>query len=846
MLTVSFYSNANAQLNADFIASSVSGCSPLNIRFTDKSTGSPTSWYWDFGNGMNSDAQNPVAAYANPGTYSVRLIIRNSSGQNYILKNNFITVNATPQASFTKSISNGCLPLAVSFSNTTNLFGAGVKNWTWDFGDGNTSSQQDASNTYTTRGSFNVRLAVETNAGCVDTFSLARAVQAGNKPASVSFKANPLKGCASTLRKFTDMSSGQINSWSWTFGDGGKSNLKNPSYHYTDTGWFSVKLIAADNGCIDSVLYSHYLHIDGPIAKIYRYIHCINRLQADFLSQSIGEKSRIWYFGDGDTSSSRIPSHLYKDTGVYNVRLIVTGQLCTDTANYTAYIVNQKPSYTISPIKNSYCKNDTITFSAINYDTSVTRYLGWSFDSGNTKKVYTPNFFQVKKTYTTNGTLEAPFLYVYNKDFCNDTIQKKSLVISGPIANYISSAPACAGLLINFLDHSISANNITNHQWDFGDGDSAITSTSQDNYKFPFSGLYNVLLKVTDSNGCTDTISHQINIADTPTIDAGQDAFICEGKSVTLQPSGGVSYIWDSDASLSCTSCSNPIATPTDTTEFYVTGKDTTGCTARDSLMINVAKKKQVSVNPQSDTICAGNSVQLTAFGYDNFSWTPVGTLSNISIANPVATPLSNTVYTVTSTDKAGCFSQSASVNIIANPKPTAIITDTAVTISPGSLYQIKASYSADVVKWEWQPAQWLSDATVANPVASPLQTITYTVYASTASGCVSVSHTTITVICNKTIVFIPNTFSPNGDGVNDYFFPRSPGALKIKSLKIFNRWGQEVFNKEDFLTNDQAAGWDGKYKGVSQQSDVYPYIVTFLCINGSTFFQKGSITLLR
>lgn len=845
-VTVPFYNQVCAQLTADFTATAVSGCTPLSIQFTDKSTGGPTSWYWDFGNGSNSNSPAPTITYTNPGSYTVKLFIKNSAGQNYIVKNNYITVSATPQVSFTQSVSSGCLPLGVTFTNTSDLFGASIKNWIWNFGDGSTSNAQSPSYTYTTRGSFDVSLAAETIDGCVDTFVLKGAVKAGNQLGSVSFKAIPLDGCASALRKFTDMSTGLVNSWNWDFGDGGSSNLKNPSYHFTDTGWFDVKLKVGDNGCEDSITYKKFIHIIGPVAKIFKYVKCTNPYEVFFYDQSIGAQNWQWDFGDGGTSDLKNTSHIYNSTGIYNAKLTVSANACTDTTNYTIYIINQKPSYTIDTLKNSYCRNDSIHFIATNYDSSLVYYFSWSFDGGLTRTPFRFSNSEIKNVYVQNGNYSAPILYIYNKENCFDTIQEFPIKISGPIADFKNSSATCIGDSINFLDQSTSAGSIINRQWSFDDGDSIITNSSQTNYKFPFLGLYNVLFKVTDVNGCTDTISHTINIADTPTIDAGEDTFLCQGKSVTFQPSGGVSYTWDNNPFLSCTNCSNPVATPTDTTEFYVTGKNADGCAARDSLIINVEQKKQVSVNPKSGTVCAGNPIQLSAIGYDNFTWTPSETLSNANIANPTATPLTSTVYTVTSTDKAGCFSQSASANIIANPNPTVNIIDTSVTIAPGGLYQINATYSADVVKWEWQPAQWLSDATIANPTASPLQTTTYIVNTSTANGCVSSGHITITVVCDNTIVFIPNTFSPNGDGMNDYFYPRSPGALKIKSLKIFNRWGQEVFKKDDFFTNDQSSGWNGKYKGVAEQSDVYPYIITFLCTNGTTFSEKGSITLLR
>jgi len=92
------------------------------------------------------------------------------------------------------------------------------------------------------------------------------------------------------------------------------------------------------------------------------------------------------------------------------------------------------------------------------------------------------------------------------------------------------------------------------------------------------------------------------------------------------------------------------------------------------------------------------------------------------------------------------------------------------VTIIPGTTYQMNPSFTPDVVSWQWQPPQGLSNPYIANPVAQPLQTTTYVCIASNANGCIARDQVTINIICNSTSIFIPNTFSPNGDGMNDIF----------------------------------------------------------------------------
>jgi gliding motility-associated-like protein len=104
----------------------------------------------------------------------------------------------------------------------------------------------------------------------------------------------------------------------------------------------------------------------------------------------------------------------------------------------------------------------------------------------------------------------------------------------------------------------------------------------------------------------------------------------------------------------------------------------------------------------------------------------------------------------------------------------------------------------------------------------------------------------TLTVVCLNSNLFMPNTFSPNGDGMNDMYYPRGRGIERIKSLKIFNRWGQMVYIRENFSPNDASAGWDGRYKGLAVSPDVYVYMIDVFCENQSIITLKGDIMLVR
>ena len=159
-------------MNADFSAVSVQGCSPFTVQFSDNSTGSPTQWFWDFGNGITSSLQNPTVTYETGGNYTVRLIIRNAAEEDYEQKINYIIVFATPKAGFIiTGGDSGCAPLQTVFKDTSDFFNVSVKSWLWDFGDGGTSNQQNPAHTFMLTGKYDVELTVVTTQGCLDTIT---------------------------------------------------------------------------------------------------------------------------------------------------------------------------------------------------------------------------------------------------------------------------------------------------------------------------------------------------------------------------------------------------------------------------------------------------------------------------------------------------------------------------------------------------------------------------------------------------------------------------------------------------------------------------------------------------
>jgi gliding motility-associated-like protein len=437
-------------------------------------------------------------------------------------------------------------------------------------------------------------------------------------------------------------------------------------------------------------------------------------------------------------------------------------------------------------------------------------------------------------------------LIVTTQRGCVDTIVNPQpvKVNRSPQISISGSAGECVATVFNFSGIISNPDTSTvSWKWDFANGNvSALQKPESQSYSK--AGNYTIKAIGYSSNGCNDTTTQSIEVFPLPKLSVAGDTVVCLGSSQTLKVSGAETYQWSPAKYLSCINCATPVSRPDSAVTYFVKGTSAKGCVAVDSIAVSVKFPFTLSVK-KADTLCLGRSVQLNASGADQYSWFPATGLNHSNISSPVASPNSSTIYQVIGTDSKGCFRDTAYVPVKVYPMPT-VNAGEDKTINVGQQIQITPTVSNDVTNISWTPSTAIVSQDKGAITVAPKESIEYTIEVSNEGHCRAMDRVSVFVLCNNANVFVPNTFSPNGDGANDIFYPRGSGVFKILNLKVFNRWGQIVYDRSNINANDPTVGWDGTYKGNVLSPDVFVYVLQVVCENNSILTFKGNIALLK
>ena len=519
----------------------------------------------------------------------------------------------------------GCAPFTKSFSAAAST-NEPIASYLWNFGDGTTSTLANPSHTFPV-GAYNIQLTIVTISGCSATKTLASAIKVGTNP-SVNFSATPRIACAKKMINFQDLSTGGVDSWLWSFGDGGSSTSQNPGYLYSDTGKFTVKLVVSNNGCKDSIAFGEYIQILPPIAKFLVPLDCNSRFTKAFIDSSVGADQWRWNFGDGDSSILQNPTHTYQNAGTYTVSLTVinlaTG--CDHTKTTTLIISNERAAFNVN--NSIVCRNvpNAVRVTSTNDSSKVTLYE-WNFGDGATTAVGNP----ITHTYSNAGTYNIR-LVITDANGCRDSLVKQNVVkVLGPNANFTAVTPVlCITDTARFSDQTTTDSLYRINLWtfDFGDSIRKNFSAAPFTHLYNTGGIFSVKLTVKDSFGCLDSIvkTNIITVGNPKVNFIAADSMSCPGRPIVFSDSSsglGLRYNWlFGDGNSSTVASPSHAYADTGTYSVSLTITDAAGCVQTKTRPRYIKIVRPVSNFTVSDTLstCPPLIVQFTNTSTDTRS----------------------------------------------------------------------------------------------------------------------------------------------------------------------------------------------------------------------------------
>lgn len=839
----------SATLNADrnYI------CTPGSVNFTASTTGNNVQWQWDFGDtsGIVSGSSNmETHNYNRFGNFNATVTATDGFG---CTAGAVTTIKVTPPPiSGTVSPRRGCIPANVTLQTNVNLpIGGTVTNYVWDFGDGTppvTNTSPALSHSYTAVGGYAPSVSITSNEGCTASFNFP-GLAFGTPPYNTTAYATQPRYCGSDQAVFIAHAV-NANSYHWDFGDGTSANTSDTLIrHLFDTlGIKNVTVTPNFNGCVGPSQ-SLSVEIVGVIAR-YNFANTCNQKNVfRFDDASYGNVTRYtWHFGDGiNVDSTPVIYHTYPTSGIFKSGLTVYDSItgCSD-ADYR-YLYTATPSM-VNP-DSAVCRNASTTFKVDNSYKNTGATYEWhvvgTIIGPNRDSVLTmnPDSFGLFQNYVVinNGT-----------GHCRDTqYLPHTVLVKGPVLDFSLDQDICRGEWPNIQNSSypfISSDSVVLWEWTYSHLKERDTIYQPEPMRFDRGGNLTVQLLARDVYGCTDSLEKPLVVHNLPFLEVITTLNdICAGTQDTLIAFHNDPITWSASAPLPCTSCDTLITYPTQPATYFVTATNaTTGCSILDSVSLNVYPVFQATTVTPGFYICPGETVQLDVSPKNTVvTWSPPSGLSALNVFQPYATPAQSTNYLATLVDSAGCFSDTLGIPVNVYP-PALVDAGPDLTLPYYTPFTLQPQYSPNIISYNWVPAQDLSCYSCPDPSGRALDNISYLIEVSSENGCRATDSINIFIECNAANLLLPNAFTPNNDLLNDVIYPIGRGIRLVSRFSIYDRAGDIVFEKSNFLPNDPSFGWDGRISGEPASTDVFVYILIGECGKGEKLTRKGVITLIR
>ncbi len=801
---------------------------------------------WSFGDGSFSTLFQPSYIYNTAGSFTVCLKVVFANGcQDSICYPDYINIGGVA-GTITAEPDTGCSPLNVCFDANTD---GSAANRIWFFGDNTPYINGDDTicHLYTQAGFYQPAVILIDTQVPVCQYVLSYDDTIVVDSVVAGFFADLDTVCQNAPVQFTDTSftlAGKpIVAWEWDFDDTSPIDTnQNPVHSFLVSGLRNVTLTAYNNfGCVGSITKQIFVWSRPTAAFDASDTIGCEVLTVTYTDQSIAGDAPIsawfWDFGviDSTSDTSNIqnpPPYFYGDTGQYIASLQVTdGNGCFDTA-FQEINVYPNPNGLANPDTVRICIFDTLQLMG---DTSYAIY-DW-----------TPG------TYLSDSTIARPYSVpldtityqlVTTDIFGCFTVDSIHVIVNPLPSLTVSPYPDTAICVGDTVQLSAIGSGIA-YVWsptiglDDPNSSTPIATPAQ-------TTTYEVY--TVDGNSCNRTDSVRVVVNQFFTdyrverVCLGDRTDIVDLSATSDLPI--VNWFWDfgdtppGDTSL----VRSPNYTYPDSGNYTVTLilTDVIGCTDTLQQIARVDHPAEPEAGPDT-IICFGDAIQLTAVGGDTIYWTPAIDIDDANSFTPTVSPQVSTTY-VANITYGVCPFDTARVVVAVNPTPELGVAGDFEILKGDSAFLDNSTGLYDTIFWE--PAAGLTCTSCASPWAMPDSTTTYTVTVIDSLGCINTKTVLVRVVekCSEDQIFVGNGFTPNGDGVNDKAFARLQGLKGLVVFRIFDRWGDLVFE-----TNDPAIGWDGNNsKGKQLNSGVYVYIVEAECFSGSIITKTGNVTIIN
>ncbi|MFN5134593.1 MAG: PKD domain-containing protein [Chitinophagaceae bacterium] len=839
MITKNNFIRVNGPV-AGFTIPNNQNCIRSNINFTNTiipdGINAVNNIVWNMGNGdVFPSLSNPFTyTYTSGGTFSVTQTVKDAAGCTDIFTLTTVTI-LDPKVKF--AVDTPSCPGALLAFNNQSTGATGSQTYKWILSDGFTSTSANINHAFATVGNYTAKLILTEPIGCKD--SSQQTIRIAQPKASFTVN-DSISICQPFEAKFASTST-FINNLSWSFGDGNTSSGNiSPNNFYITPGQYNVKLlVTSPGGCTDSAFINMRLGRDTGTLNYSPLAGCAP-INVSLQTRTDVPLSYTWDLGDGNlittTDSNRTHSYL---AGFYVPKVIIRDRLgCFGIIEGidTIKAFGSRPNFGANRFL--FCDSGTVQFSDSTVTPDVITNYQWNFGDGNTStaknpshKYTAPGHYTVTLTINTiTGCVNSKTKPLYIK-----VVPTPQASITGATS---SCVPANFALRGNWLNPDTAA---VTWLWDI-DGQ-IYNVQNPPGINRPTADTVFAQLILTNSSGCKDTVTDIAIARPLPTVVAGNDTTICLGTFATLNPAGAASYAWTPSTYLNCTNCTNPNASATDPIQYTVTGTSAFGCTNKDSIIVRVKKPFRITASP-GDTICIGDTYRMFAGGAENYLWSPPNNLTSINTQATTASPTATTIYKIVGYDSLNCFRDSLLVPVVVYNYPVIGLKDT--TLRSGDTIRLDPRFSTDVTNALWLNNYNLSCTNCLIPLAWPLKTTTYKVRAVNLGGCETTRNIKVNVTCGRENIFVPNAFTPDGNNLNDKFTILGKGLQTIMYMRIYNHWGNLVFEKTYFDANNSSLGWDGKIKGQSATPGLYKYSAQVLCGDGGIIPVNGSVYLIR